>query len=197
MSDRLEEARLEAQRRLEESRREAELRLAEVRTAVKTEVGVLPKKKYLLMALAAGAAGFAVALGRGRRRKRKQLRREIRRRPLARPPRRPGPSGRDRTLEDHRDVVGRPGLEVDGGDGHQLPPLFSKLVQLRRGVRIETVILASDVDDLVLPLAHFHTLLPGSGGTGRLIVSRPDGTLSPRRHSCRPSGALPFKIRSR
>jgi hypothetical protein len=69
MSDRLEEARREVERRLEESRREAELRLAEVRTAVKTEVGVLPKKKYLLMALAAGAAGFAVALGAGRRKK--------------------------------------------------------------------------------------------------------------------------------
>jgi hypothetical protein len=64
----LEEARREAERRLEESRREAELRLAEVRTAVKTEVGVLPKRKYVLMALAAGAAGFAVALRRGRRR---------------------------------------------------------------------------------------------------------------------------------
>lgn len=73
MSDRLEEARREAERRLEESRREAELRLAEVRTAVKTEVGVLPKRKYLLMTLAAGAAGFAVAL-RGRRRKQKKLR---------------------------------------------------------------------------------------------------------------------------
>ena len=70
MSDRLEEARRQAERRLEESRREAELRLAEVRTAVKTEVGVLPKKKYLLMTLAAGAAGFAVAFRkRGRRRK--------------------------------------------------------------------------------------------------------------------------------
>ncbi len=73
MSDRLEEARLAAERRLEESRREAELRLAQVRTAVKTEVGVLPKKKYLLMTLAAGAAGFAVALRRGRG-KRKKLR---------------------------------------------------------------------------------------------------------------------------
>lgn len=70
MSDRVEEARREVERRLEESRREAELRLAEVRTAVKTEVGVLPKRKYLMMALAAGAAGFAVALRkRGRRRK--------------------------------------------------------------------------------------------------------------------------------
>jgi hypothetical protein len=31
-------------------------------------VGVLPKRQYVLMALAAGAAGFAVALRRGRRR---------------------------------------------------------------------------------------------------------------------------------
>jgi hypothetical protein len=45
-----------------------------VRTAVKTEVGVLPKKKYLLMTLAAGAAGFAVALRRGRRRAGKKKR---------------------------------------------------------------------------------------------------------------------------
>jgi hypothetical protein len=71
MSDRLEEARRTAERRLEESRRAAELRLSEVRTAVKTEVGVLPKRKYLLMTLAAGAAGFALALKRGRRRKKK------------------------------------------------------------------------------------------------------------------------------
>jgi hypothetical protein len=69
---RLEEARREAERRLEESRREAELRLAEVRSAVKTEVGIVPKKKYWLMALAAGAAGFAVAMGRRRRRKLKK-----------------------------------------------------------------------------------------------------------------------------
>jgi hypothetical protein len=71
---RLEEARREAERRLEESRREAELRLAAVRTAVKTEVGIVPKRKYWLMVLAAGAVGFAVAVGRGRVR-RKKLRR--------------------------------------------------------------------------------------------------------------------------
>jgi hypothetical protein len=73
MSDRLEEARREAERRLEESRREAELRLSEVRTAVRTEVGVLPKKKWVLMALAAGAAGFAVALRKKKRRKQGKL----------------------------------------------------------------------------------------------------------------------------
>ena len=66
---RLEEARREAERRLEESRREAEARLAEVRTAVQTEVGNIPKRKYWLMTVAVGAAGFALALRRGRRRR--------------------------------------------------------------------------------------------------------------------------------
>ena len=70
MSSRLEEVRQEAERRLEESRREAEMRLTEVRTAVHTEVGSVPKRKYLLMAVAVGAAGFAMALRRrGKRRK--------------------------------------------------------------------------------------------------------------------------------
>jgi hypothetical protein len=64
---RLEDARREAERRIEESRREAELRLADVRSALQTEVGFAPKRKYLLLALAAGAMGFAVALKRGRR----------------------------------------------------------------------------------------------------------------------------------
>lgn len=73
MTDRLEEARRAAELRLVETRREAEERLAEVRTAVKTEVGVLPKKKYVLLTLAAGAAGFALALRRGKKRSRKRL----------------------------------------------------------------------------------------------------------------------------
>jgi hypothetical protein len=71
MTDRLEEARREAERRLEEARREAEMRLTEVRTAVQTEVGIVPRKKYWLMALAAGAAGFAVAIRRGRKKKKR------------------------------------------------------------------------------------------------------------------------------
>jgi hypothetical protein len=71
--NRLESARQEVERRLEESRREAELRLAEVRTAVKTEVGIVPKKKYWMMALAAGATGFAVAIRRRGKRRRKLL----------------------------------------------------------------------------------------------------------------------------
>ena len=74
MTDRLEEARRAAELRLAETRRQAEERLAEVRTAVKTEVGVLPKKKYVLLNLAAGAAGFALALRRGKKRYRKRLR---------------------------------------------------------------------------------------------------------------------------
>lgn len=73
MTDRLEEARRAAELRLEQTRREAEERLAEVRTAVQTEVGVLPKKRYVLLTLAAGAAGFALALRRGKKRSRKRL----------------------------------------------------------------------------------------------------------------------------
>ena len=69
MSDRLDEARLEAERRLEEARRAAEARLTEVRSALETEVGFAPKRRYLMMALAAGAMGFAVALKRKRRKK--------------------------------------------------------------------------------------------------------------------------------
>jgi vacuolar-type H+-ATPase subunit E/Vma4 len=68
-NSRLDEARLEAERRLEEARREAETRLTEVRAALQTEVGFAPKRKYLMMALAAGAMGFAVALKRKRRKK--------------------------------------------------------------------------------------------------------------------------------
>lgn len=68
--NRLEEARLEVERRLEESRREAETRLTEVRTAVETEVGgILPNKRFVWMAVAVGAAGFALAMRRSRRRK--------------------------------------------------------------------------------------------------------------------------------
>ncbi|HSF38395.1 MAG TPA: hypothetical protein VLT87_01305 [Thermoanaerobaculia bacterium] len=73
MTDRLEEARRAAEIRLEQTRRQAEERLAEVRTAVQTEVGILPKKRYVLLTLAAGAAGFALALRRGKKRSRKRL----------------------------------------------------------------------------------------------------------------------------
>ncbi|HEX2224077.1 MAG TPA: hypothetical protein VHN15_07710, partial [Thermoanaerobaculia bacterium] len=50
-------------------RREAEQRLAEVRSALRTEVGFAPNKRYLLLALTVGAIGFTLALRRGRRRK--------------------------------------------------------------------------------------------------------------------------------
>jgi hypothetical protein len=67
MSKQLDEARREAELRVAEARREAERRLTEVRSAVETEVGILPKKKHILMLLAAGAGGLALALRRGRR----------------------------------------------------------------------------------------------------------------------------------
>lgn len=74
MSQRLDEARREAELRLERSRREAEMRLQEVRGALETEVGFAPKKKYLLMILAAGAGGLALALKKGRKARRRKLR---------------------------------------------------------------------------------------------------------------------------
>ena len=74
MSQRLDEARREAELRLERSRREAEMRLAEVRGALETEVGFAPRKKYLLRLLAAGAGGLALALKRGRKTRRRKLR---------------------------------------------------------------------------------------------------------------------------
>jgi hypothetical protein len=74
MSNRLglEEARREAELRLERSRKAAEARLTEVRSAIETEVGFAPKKKYIMMLLAAGAGGLALAL-RGRRKARRKL----------------------------------------------------------------------------------------------------------------------------
>src|SRR5205814_1269568 len=58
------------------------------------------------------------------------------------------------SLEDHADVIGRAGLEVDGGDAHQLPPFVSEPVQLFSATRVHRVILGPDVDDLVLPNLH-------------------------------------------
>jgi hypothetical protein len=73
---RLEDARREAERRLEESRRTAEERLADVRAAVESELGVVPRRGYMALALLAGAAGFALAFkGVPGRRKRKRVRR--------------------------------------------------------------------------------------------------------------------------
>ena len=74
---RLDDARRDAERRLEESRRTAEERLADMRAAVESELGVVPRRGYMALALLAGAAGFAVAfkgLG-GRKKRRKRVRR--------------------------------------------------------------------------------------------------------------------------
>lgn len=73
MTTPLEEARRQAELRIEQARREAEKRLTDVRIAVQTEVGVLPKKKHVLMLLAAGAAGMALAMRRGRKSRRRKL----------------------------------------------------------------------------------------------------------------------------
>ena len=64
----------EAQLRVEEARRDAERALTQVRSAVETEVGILPKKKHVLFLLAGGAAGLALALRR-RKSKRRKLKR--------------------------------------------------------------------------------------------------------------------------
>lgn len=64
----------ETRSRLERTRRDAELRLNQVRTALATEIGIVPRKKTILLALAAGAVGFALAVRGGRRRKRQPKR---------------------------------------------------------------------------------------------------------------------------
>jgi hypothetical protein len=66
---RLDEARREAELRLEQARREAAARLTEVRGAIETEVGFAPRKRYLLLLLAAGAGGLALALKGGKSRR--------------------------------------------------------------------------------------------------------------------------------
>src|SRR5258708_39891013 len=71
------------------------------------------------------------------------------------------PSGRRRmllALEDHANVVGRAGLEVDRGDADQLPPLIAQAVQLFRAPGIHRVVLGPDIDDLVLPGLHDRPL---------------------------------------
>lgn len=73
MSKSLDEARREAELRLERSRREAELRLSTVRSTLANEVGFAPRKKYLLLLLAAGAGGLALALKKGRKPRRRKL----------------------------------------------------------------------------------------------------------------------------
>jgi len=65
----LDRAGQEAESRLEASRRDAEARLTAIRSALTEELGFAPKKAYLLLLLAAGATGFAIALRRFRLRR--------------------------------------------------------------------------------------------------------------------------------
>lgn len=65
------DARDDAAAAVTESRREVEDRVAELRTAIGRETGVLPRAKYTLVALVAGAVGVALA---ARRRKKKRRR---------------------------------------------------------------------------------------------------------------------------
>ena len=74
---RVEDARLEAERRLAASRRRAEECLSEVRAAVEMEIGWRPSGTALLLVAAAGAGGLALAL-RLRERRRRRRRREAR-----------------------------------------------------------------------------------------------------------------------
>jgi hypothetical protein len=59
---------------VEESRREVERRLGELRESIGREIGIRPKAKPALIALAAASAGFALAAGRRRRKKRQKRR---------------------------------------------------------------------------------------------------------------------------
>ncbi len=60
----------ELEDQVEESRREVERRLAAVRASIARETGVLPKARYILLALIAGSTGFALAARRRSKRKR-------------------------------------------------------------------------------------------------------------------------------
>jgi hypothetical protein len=66
---RVDEARKEAERQLEESRKLAVTRLAEVKEAVTSEIGWIPKGAPWLLALVAGAGGFAMGFRRKRKRR--------------------------------------------------------------------------------------------------------------------------------
>ncbi len=59
----LEESRQRAEMLLAEARGEAERRALAVRDAVSRDLGIVPKKQPLLLAVAAGAVGFALAWG--------------------------------------------------------------------------------------------------------------------------------------
>lgn len=53
-----------------ESRRDVEARLAELKRSIGRETGMVPSARYVIMAMTAAAAGFALA---ARRKKRKRV----------------------------------------------------------------------------------------------------------------------------
>lgn len=53
-----------------ESRREVETRLAEVKASIGRELGMVPKARYTLLAMVAGAVGLTLAVKRKRRKRR-------------------------------------------------------------------------------------------------------------------------------
>lgn len=55
-------------RRIAEKRRQVEEKLAQVRTALRSEIGVAPRRRAWLLGLLAGAVGLTVALGMRHRR---------------------------------------------------------------------------------------------------------------------------------
>jgi hypothetical protein len=57
-----------------ESRREVETRLAEVKASIGRELGMVPKARYTLLAVVAGAVGLTLAVKRKRRKKRRSTR---------------------------------------------------------------------------------------------------------------------------
>jgi len=75
---RLDEARRQAELKLEQSRRDVEQRLAEVKAAVESELGVVPRRSYMVLALLAGAGGFVLGM-KGMKRRPRRLRAKGRR----------------------------------------------------------------------------------------------------------------------
>ena len=66
----LDESRQRAEMLLAEARSEAQRRATAVRDAVSRDLGIVPKKQPLLLAVAAGAVGFALAYGWRKKRSR-------------------------------------------------------------------------------------------------------------------------------
>ncbi len=72
-----------------------------------------------------------------------------------------GFSARHRSFEDQGQVIGGAAPEVDRGQPHELPADLSESVELGRERGIETVVLAPEVDDSILPLLHLSLLMSG------------------------------------